>query len=134
MSGYTNPYVLLQFPDLGDNVSVLLRNPQLLPPSELQPEDVPTDDKGMPLDSNAAQQAMYKVMARLIVAWKVYEAFDPGAVLDIDPDADPADLFESLGAGEQTRLGAVTPENVARLPLAIINRIGEEIGRVSDPQ
>jgi hypothetical protein len=77
---------------------------------------------------------MYKVMAKLIVAWKVYEAFAPGDTLDIDPDADPADLFASLGGGEQTRLGKVTPENVARLPLAVINRIGEEIGRVADPQ
>lgn len=133
MSGYTNPYVLLTFPDLGDDVSVLMKNPQLLPPSEIQPEDVPTDDNGRPLDPQAANEAMYRVMARLIVAWKVYEAFAPGGALDIDPDADPADLFESLGAGEQKRLGAVTPENVGRLPLAIINRVGEEIGRVADP-
>ena len=134
MSGYTNPYVLLQFPDLGDDVSVLMKNPQLLPPSEIQPEDVPTDDNGQPIDQAAAQEAMYKVMARLIVAWKVYEAFNPDAALDIDPEADPAALFESLGAGEQKRLGNVTVENIARLPLAIINRIGEEVGRVADPQ
>ena len=134
MSGYTNPYVLLQFPDLGDDISVLMKNPQLLPPSEIQPEDVPVDENGQPLDQNAAQEAMYKVMARLIVAWKVYEAFDPNATLDVDPDADPAAIFESLGAGEQQRLGKVTTENIARLPLAIINRIGEEVGRVADPQ
>lgn len=134
MSGYTNPYVLLQFPDLGEDVSVLMKNPQLLPPSEIQPEDVPTDDNGQPLDPNAAQEAMYKVMARLIVAWKVYEAFSTGVPIDIDPESDPAELFETLGAGEQQRLGRVTPDNVGRLPLAIINRIGEEIGRVADPQ
>ena len=134
MSGYTNPYVLLQFPDLGDDVSVLMRNPQLLPPSEITPEDVPLDDTGRPIDPHAANEAMYKVMARLIVAWKVYQAFDPGAVLEIDPEADPAELFASLGAGEQKRIGAITSENVGRLPLAIINRIGEEIGRVADPQ
>lgn len=134
MSGYTNPYVLLQFPDLGDDVSVLMKNPQLLPPSEIQPEDVPTDDKGQPLDPAAANQAMYKVMARIILAWKVYEAFSSDAALVIDPDADPAELFATLGAGEQKRLGSVTPENVGRLPLAIINRIGEEVGRVADPQ
>lgn len=131
--GYTNPYVLLTFPDLGDDVSVLMKNPQLLPPSEIQPEDVPTDDKGQPLDPAAANEAMYKVMARLIVAWKVYEAFDAGAALDVDPDADPAELFATLGAGEQKRFGTVTPESVGRLPLAIINRIGEEVGRVADP-
>lgn len=133
MSGYSNPYVLLTFPDLGDDVSVLMKNPQLLPPSEIQPEDVPTDDKGQPLDPAAANEAMYKVMARLIVAWKVYEAFDADAALDVDPDADPAELFATLGAGEQKRFGTVTPESVGRLPLAIINRIGEEVGRVADP-
>lgn len=134
MSGYTNPYVLLTFPDLGEDISVLMKNPQLLPPSEIQPEDVPLDDNGQPLDQNAAQQAMYKVMARLIVAWKVYEAFDPNASLDIPADADPTALFESLGAGEQERLGNVTVDNIGRLPLAILNRIGEEVGRVADPQ
>jgi len=134
MSGYTNPYVLLPFPELGDDISVLMKNPQLLPPSEIQPEDVPTDENGQPKDPEEAQRAMYRVMARLIVAWKVYEAFDPDATLDIDPEADPADLFETLGAGEQKRLGAITVDNIARLPLAIINRIGEEVGRVADPQ
>jgi hypothetical protein len=134
MSGYTNPYVLLQFPDLGDDVSVLMKNPQLLPPSEIQPEDVPTDDNGQPLDQKAAQEAMYKVMAKLIVSWKVYEAFSDGDALDIDPDADPVDIFAALGTGEQTRLGKITTENIARLPLAILNRIGEEVGRVADPQ
>ncbi len=133
MSGYTNPYVLLPFPELGEGVSVLMKNPQLLPPSEITPEDVVTDDSGRPTDPQAANESMYKVMARLIVAWKVYEAFAPGDTLDIDPDADPAELFNSLGAGAQERLGKVTPENVAKLPLAIINRIGEEIGRVADP-
>lgn len=133
MPGYNNPYVLLTFPDLGDDISVLMKNPQLLPPSEIQPEDVPTDEKGNALDEAEAQKAMYKVMSRLIVAWKVYEAFDPSAPLDIDPEADPTALFESLGAGEQERLGNVTVDNIARLPLAILNRIGEEVGRVADP-
>ena len=131
--GYTNPYVLLTFPDLGDDISVLMKNPQLLPPSEIEPEDVPTDDNGQPVDPSAAQEAAYKVMAKLIVAWKVYEAFDPTATLEVDPDADPTVLFESLGTGEQRRLGSITVENIGRLPLAILNRIGEEVGRVSDP-
>lgn len=132
--GYTNPYVLLTFPDLGDDISVLMKNPQLLPPSEIEPEDVPTNENGQPVDPSAAQEAAYKVMAKLIVAWKVYEAFNPNSSVDIDPEADPAALFESLGAGEQQRLGAITVENIGRLPLAILNRIGEEVGRVSDPR
>lgn len=133
MSGYTTPYILIPFPDLGDDVSVLMKNPQLLPPSEMTPEDVALDANGQPIDPQAANESMYKVMAKLIVSWKVYEAFAPGDTLDIDPDADPADVLASLGAGQQARLGKITPENVGKLPLAIINRIGEEIGRVADP-
>ena len=134
MSGYTNPYVLLQFPELGDDVSVLMKNPQLLPPTDLTPEDVAVDDEGKPLDNQAANEAGYKMMAGIIVAWKVYEAFSPSDALDIDPDADPAALFESLSSGTPARIGKVTPENVSRLPMVILKRIMEEIGRVTDPQ
>jgi hypothetical protein len=132
--GYSNPYVLLEFPDLGDDVSVLMRNPQLLAPAEITPEDVPVDDKGQPLDSQDAQKAMYKVFGRVIVAWKVYDAALQ-MPLDVGEDADPVALFKSLGEGnEQPRIGAITEENIARLPMRIINRIMEEIGHVADPQ
>lgn len=133
MSGYTNPYVLLEFPNLGDDVSVLIRNPQLMPPAQLQPRDVPLDENGQPVDQEQARQASYEVMQRLIVAWKVYEAF--GGEAEVAEDADPAELLEQLtAAGEPKRLGAITTENIGRLPLAILNRIGEEVGRVADPQ
>ncbi|MFB6805486.1 hypothetical protein [Streptomyces sp. NPDC056387] len=135
MSGYTNPYVLLQFPELGEDVSVLMRNPQLLPPSEVTPKDVPLDDRGQPLDPQQAQEAMYEVFARVIVAWKVYDA-SQAAPLELGDDVDPVALFESLGAAQtpQPRLGAVTVENIGRMPLRIINRVMEEISRVADPQ
>ncbi|MEU8552325.1 hypothetical protein AB0C81_36065 [Streptomyces roseoverticillatus] len=68
MPGYTNPYVLLQFPDLGDDVSVLMRNPQLLPPRDITPEDVPLDANGQLSDPQAAQEAMYRVFARAVRA------------------------------------------------------------------
>jgi hypothetical protein len=131
---YANPYVLLQFPDLGDDVSVLIRNPQLMPPDSLTPGDIPLNDKGEPVNAQDAKNETYKIIAGLIVAWKVYEAFDPGDTLDIDPNADPAALFESLGAGEQQRFGKVTPDAVGRLPMAILGRLMEEIGRVTNPQ
>ncbi|MFD9564343.1 hypothetical protein [Streptomyces sp. NPDC059994] len=135
MSGYTTPYVLLQFPDLGDDVSVLMRNPQLLPPSEITPEDVPVDDKGEPLDSNAAQQAMYKVFARVIVAWKVYDACAQTGP-DLGEDADPVALFESLSESQDTqvRLGAITVDNISRMPVRVINKVMETIAQVADPQ
>lgn len=132
--GYTNPYVLLQFPELGDDVSILMKNPQLLPPTEITPEDVPLDDKGQPLDPQAANEAMYSVFARIIVAWKVYEAFGGGDAPDIAEDADPVALFESLEVGGQQRLGAITVESIGRLPMVIIKRIMGELERVVDPQ
>ncbi|MGW1071587.1 hypothetical protein [Streptomyces sp. NPDC002537] len=134
MSGYTNRVILLEFPQLGDKVSVLLRNPVLLPPGELTPDDVATDADGKPVDPQAANAAMYKVMANLIVAWHVYDASATGVPVTIDLDADDLTAqLAALEAAEQTRLVEVTPENVARLPMAIITRIGEEIGRVADP-
>ena len=132
MSGYTNPYVLLEFPNLGDDVSVLIRNPQLMPPAQLQPRDVPLDEHGQPVDQEAARLASYEVMERLIVAWKVFEAF--GDEVEVAEDADPAELFERLTAGDPKRLGKINTDNIGRLPLAILNRIGEEVGRVADPQ
>jgi hypothetical protein len=134
MSGYSQPYVLLQFPELGDDCSILMKNPQLLPPKEITPEDVPLDDKGQPVDPQAANEAMYAVFARIIVAWKVYEAFSGGDTPDVPEDADPVALFQSLGGGDQPRLGAITVENIGRLPMVIIKRVMEELGRVVDPQ
>lgn len=135
MSGYNNPYVILQFPELGDDVSVLMRNPQLLPPREVTPKDVPLDDRGQPVDPQQAQEAMYEVFARVIVAWKVYDA-SQATPLDLGDDVDPVVLFASLGASPtpQPRLTAITAENVGRMPMRIINRVMEEIARVADPQ
>ena len=134
MSGYTNRVILLQFPELGDKVSVLLRNPRLLPPSEITPEDVAVDDKGQPLDAQAANRAMYKVMSRLIVAWHVYDASTASSEASIDLDADNLDeQLDAFEAADQIRLIEITADNVAKLPMAIINKIGEEIGRVADP-
>ncbi|GHB55430.1 hypothetical protein GCM10010331_49070 [Streptomyces xanthochromogenes] len=134
MPGYTSPYVLMQFPDLGDDVSVLMRNPQLLPPREITPRDVPTDDKGQPLDPDDAQKVMYEVFARLIVAWKVYDASQTPP-LEISEDADPVALFESLGSGDaQPRIGPINVDNVARLPMRIISRMMDEVNATVSPQ
>lgn len=135
-AGYTNRVILLPFPKLGDRVSVLIRNPKLLPPSELTPQDVAVDAQGNPLDPQAANTAMYEVMANLIVAWRVYDASAPASTVDIDLDAAAESLevqIAALDAADQTLMTEITAENVARLPMAIINRIGEELGKVADP-
>lgn len=135
MSGYSNPYSLLTFPELGEDVSVLIRNPQLLAPAEVTPRDVALDEQGRPLDPQEAQNAMYEVFARIIVAWKVYDG-SVSPALELGENPDPVALFESLNStpAAQPRLAAVTVDNIARMPLRIINRIGEELGRVADPQ
>ena len=135
MAGYANPYVILQFPELGDDVSVLMRNPQLLPPKEVTPKDVPLDDRGQPLDPQQAQEAMYEVFAHIIVAWKVYDASE-APPLALDGDVDPVALFASLDAAQspQPRIGEITVDNISRLPMRIINRVMEEIAKVADPQ
>ncbi|MDI5965718.1 hypothetical protein [Streptantibioticus silvisoli] len=135
MSGYNNRFVLLTFPELGEKVSVLLRNPKLQPPNDLTPEDVPVDADGEPVDQKDAERAVYKMVAGLIVDWRVYDASASGETPAIDLDADDLDAqMAALEAADQVRLDKVTPENVARLPMAILNRISEEIGRVADPQ
>lgn len=132
ISGYANRYIPLHFPELGERVSVLLHNPRLLPPSEMTPRDTPVGPDGQPLDSQEATQAGYEVFARVIAAWHVYDA--SAAAVDIDMGADDLDAqLKALENTEQVRLGAVTPENVGRLPLAIIKAISKELEKVADP-
>lgn len=131
MSGYADPFVLLRFPELGDDCSVLLRNPKLLPPGDITPEDVPMRDDGQPVDPQAANDAGYKVMANIIVAWKIYAA--PGMGTDIDPEADPEDVLKALEGVELVRLGKPTAESIAKAPVAVIKRVMEEIQSTLDP-
>ncbi|MGW2861955.1 hypothetical protein [Streptomyces sp. NPDC001205] len=134
MPGYTEPYVLLRFDDLGDDVSVLIRNPQLLPPREITPRDVPLDDKGQPVDTDDAQTAMYEIFARLIVAWKVYDA-SQSSPLEVGDDADPVALFQSLGTADpQPRIGPVNVENIAKLPMRIISSLMDTVNASVSPQ
>lgn len=130
---YSKPYVMLPFPELGEDCSVLLRNPNLLSPAEITPRDVQLDADGKPVDANEANLAMYEMMTKVIVAWKVYEAF-PADLPQVDPDADPAEVLASLETMEQRRVGAVTAENIGRLPMAIIKAVMDEIGHVADPK
>lgn len=133
-AGYTNRYILLPFPELGERVSVLLHNPRLLPPSEMTPRDTPVGPDGQALDSQAAQEAGYEVFARVIAAWHVYDASSANGAVEIDMDADDIDTqLKALEGADQARLGAITPENVARLPLVIIKAISEQLEKVADP-
>lgn len=117
MSGYANRVVRLDFPDYtepGDTpIHVIIKNPRIMPPSEITPDDVKLGPDGQP-DEQQAMQAMYQVIARLVKAWYVYDATD---------DAD-----------DQARLPLpATPELVAKLPMEIVNAIASEVKKVMAP-
>lgn len=117
MAGYANRTIMLSFPDLtepGDaTIHVVIKNPRMIPVQELEPPDIPTDADGRP-DDRAAFMAGCAVIARLVKAWHVYDASDDG------DDQAPLPL-------------PATAELVAKLPLEIQQRIGEEIQAVRNP-
>ncbi|WBP89539.1 hypothetical protein [Kitasatospora cathayae] len=135
MSGYRNRFILLEFPEVGDDASILLRNPRLVPPDLLEPEAVAVDANGEPLDREAARQSMHKVLAGLIVAWRgMYDATIVDLPADLPADGDLAALMARLEESGQQPLGAPSPETVARLPIGVVNRLAEEIGNAANPQ
>jgi hypothetical protein len=71
------------------------------------------DAAGNPIDPEDAERAGYEVMAKLIVGWRVYDA------TSLDDNQPLLDL-------------PATPESVAKLPLEIVNKIGETLGRAVD--
>lgn len=108
---------MIQFPELaeeGDKIYVTLRNPKRVPPHELRGREVVMDAAGNPVDLEDAERAMYEVMAKLVVGWRCYDA------TSVEDD--------------QPLLGLpATPESVAKLPLDIVNKIGETLGNAVDP-
>lgn len=131
MAGYANRVITLSFPELaedGDHIEVIIRNPKRVPLGELQawrktavkaglasPEPGDGgDDPGEPSDEEA-EAGTNAVLARLVIGWHAYDAsfFDPE-----NPDADQPLL--PLPA---------TPELVAKLPLEILTRLADELGK-----
>lgn len=115
MAGYANRTIMLTFPDLteegDDPIHVVIKNPRMVPAQDLVPPDMPQQDDG---DDMATFLAGCAVIARLIKAWHVYDASDEG------DDQAPLPL-------------PATAELVAKLPLEIQQRIGEEIQAVRSP-
>lgn len=129
IAGYANRVIHLTFDELSENpaqdpIWVSLRNPRLVPPDELRPKNVATDPvTGAPLDTNAAEEAMYAVFTKLIIGWRVYDA----SCMAID---------ESTGEPlDQPRLPMPpTTEAVAKLPSVILARLVEEFTQAANPQ
>lgn len=118
MGGYANRKITMEFPDLSeddDMVRVTIRNPRTLPPAELRPPDIELDAAGKPVDSEAAEQATYTAISKLISGWHVYDATSD------DDDQPPLPL-------------PATPELVAKLPMEIISKIAEAMTEAINPQ
>lgn len=127
--GYAQSIVRMDFSHLsedpvGDPIWIAVKNFKLLTQKELQPRDVPMKEDGVtPVDPMEANKAMHELFAKAIVGWRVY---DP-TTLKVDPQTGEAMDMEHLPYPP-------TPELVARLPLAIINKMAEELAAAVDPQ
>lgn len=113
MAGYAKRTIMLDFPELseeGDKVHVIIRNPKLVPTQDLLVADVPNGPDGTP-DQLAQLNAALGMLARLVIAWHVYDA------TSVEDDQPPLPL-------------PATAERMAKLPLEIQNRITEEIQKV----
>ncbi len=129
MGSYANRVVTLDFPELSsdpvnDPIRVVLRNPKLQPPRTLVPsQDVELVD-GQPADQQAALNATFEVVAKLIIGWRVY---DPTADITLDENLEPT--------GDQDLLPQrFDAETVAKLPSVILDRIGELVMEAINPR
>lgn len=121
--GYANRVVTLEFKELSedwenDPIRVTIRNPRLVPPNDLRPKGIDSEDE------DEVMQASFEAIARLVVGWRVYDASAP---IELDSDGQATDDQPLLPL-------PATAELVAKLPLEIINRLGEEVQQASNPR
>lgn len=113
--GYANRLVTIDCQDLveeGEECWVIIRNPRTLPGEDLRPPEIKPGPDGE-YDPADMTMSANTVIARLIQSWHVYDA--------------TADENAPL-------LGDPTPETVAKLPVAIVSRIGKELAEATNPQ
>jgi hypothetical protein len=125
--GYANTVVHMDFSDLsedpvGDPIWISVRNFKMMSPGELAPRDIPLDADGKPIDPEQAQQAMYEVLAKTIIGWRVYDANS----LEVDPETGTPLPMRRLESPP-------TPARVACLPVEIINRLSDEMAKAVNP-
>jgi hypothetical protein len=115
--GYRNRTIRLDFPELSEDddlVYVVMRNPRTVPTDQLNARDVQLDGQGVPVDPEDAKLAGREVLVGLIVDAHVYDA--------------------STQADDQPLLALpLSPEDIAKLPLEIQNRIITEINNARNP-
>lgn len=107
-----------------DPVWVAIRNPRLIPPHELTPDQDTVVVDGEAADPQAAARSMHKTFAKLIIGWRVYDCTTP-----VELNEHGEDITEQVLLPSDR-----TPENVARLPMEIINAIADEVKEASTPR
>ena len=126
--GYANRVITIPFDELSDDpedrIWVCMRNPKLVPIDEMRSGagEIPLDADGNPVDSDKATNAGYKILAKLIIGWHVYDA----TVIPV-LDAAGNDVSEPVLLPQ----APTTVERVAKLPMAILNRLMEEMAAVN---
>lgn len=133
---YANRVIRIPFDDLTDDkqndpVWVIIRNPRLMPAKEItsvSDNSGAYDENGKIIDRAKAEEATDKLIAKLVVAARVYDA-------TAMPEYDPL-TGELVGNGEQPLLPPTPwgPETAAKLPLQIRVRIAEEFTSAQNPQ
>jgi hypothetical protein len=133
--GYAKQVIKLDFPDLSedpvnDPVWVIIRNPRLMAQKELTSgtDAGAYDDQGKVIDREKAAEATDKLIARLTVAGRAYDA-------TWEPSYDPL-TGDPVGDQEQPLLPPTPwgPETAGRLPAAIRLRIAEEFAEALNPR
>ncbi len=118
MAGYVDRVITLEFPQLvdpGDSVWVAIRNPRREPQSVLMPVPIVLDDAGVPRSADEAVAALHATIARLVVAWRMYDS----EAVEVDDWGRPLDQpLLPLPA---------TAQLVGRLPTEVVTAIGAEI-------
>ena len=134
-TGYANRVIKLDFPALSsdpasDPIWVIIRNPRLMPAKEITSVSDTSgayDENGKIADRAKAEEATDKLIARLVVAARVYDA-------TFTPEYNSL-TGEPLGDDSQPLLPPTPwdPAIAAKLPLEIRVRIAEEFTQAQNP-
>jgi hypothetical protein len=143
--GYRNPTIRLDFPDLakeGDRVFVVIRNPRTMPTAELRSAGgkVSKEDQEryeaaaavveaggeVPDGTDEDESRGFSLMAKLVIAWRVWDTRVPVKV-----DLETGDLIDDDETAPRLLPLPATPSLVGQLPPEIINAIGEQLKKIN---
>lgn len=127
IAGFATRLITIRFDDLSedperDPLWVSIRNPKLMPPGELQARRVELDENGNPANADAAMHATHEMIAKLVVAWRMYDATSNEINMQT---GEPLD--------QQLLPLPATPESCAKLPMEVVRRISEEMTSAVSP-